>query len=697
MSPSSTAILVTLAAAFSGWLQSGSVVPMVLSLLVLLSSFTFSVFTGRASPSVRTAGRNFIPGILAGIALYLEIRLHQGGLVLDSLTLPAAFHAGIALLWWFASDLILRSNTVGRVMENHHALVGVSGGLLLVSASALSGGNLHPWLSYPIAALPLATCAARALIPSLSSFKTLVFAILPASLTLSGIILASGTAAEEIRHRFYAESETDSSTAPYQTSSDQGTQDGLDQASRRLPREADIRFTGKVMVYLRAHSPEVFKLWKKSPLYLRTSSLTLFESDEVISPIRSGRWIYDADDGMEDNKITLQRTEAPAGSFYTAYVSRESIGHLPILVNSPGIFTTAIYEFADDWYQLTPPSEVTHLQYRASVIAHAAPEETTYPELHVLRQQNAPSIYLNLPPTPLSSRIRSLASDLDSNDPLGSIRRFLNTTVSYSLQFSTPPESSPVEELLFGSRKGHCEHYAAATVLLLRSLGIPSRIAYGYAGGSSDSRQRIIAFRDSDFHAWAEILDPVQNDWILFDTTPNASGAAPGLPTPASLPAMDEAIYHNFSIMDSEEVFAPEDFAGRITTLIELLSRHFLLTSVLGFLLVAILARVLTKQRRRSATSLPVAPRPESILPLRPRFVDELEVSASRLGIQRKPGHTLKDLIAGISHFCLLPDGIDSAVSYYYSVSYCGQDPDPAAEKHYLNLIREWSQATRSD
>ena len=75
-----------------------------------------------------------------------------------------------------------------------------------------------------------------------------------------------------------------------------------------------------------------------------------------------------------------------------------------------------------------------------------------------------------------------LTGGFEKDDPLGEIRRFLEGRTHYSLNFKTPDDSSPVEAFLFGPGQGHCEHYAAATVLMLRSLGIPSRVAYGYAG-----------------------------------------------------------------------------------------------------------------------------------------------------------------------------------------------------------------------
>ncbi len=699
MNLSSIAILVTLAAAFSGWLQSGSVIPMVISLLILSASFTASVFPGRASPPVKRTTIHFTPWILTGVSLYLAIRMDQARSAVDSSpSLSTSYHLGISLLWWLSSDLIFRSTLTNRVLRNHQALVGLTGGLLLVSASVTNSSQiLSQWILLPLAALPLATCAARALFPALSSFKTLVLVILPASLAMAGLILTASKAAEVARIAFDSENPDLPSVTLNAPSSEENSPEALDRASRRLPREGDIRFTGKVMVFLRAHSPDLFRSWRESPLYARTYSLSIFESDEVISAIRSGRWIYDLDDGNEDNSVTLQSSDAPLDAHYTAYVSRSSAGHLPILNSSAVLHASAVYEFADSWYQLTPPDNVTHLQYKSSANSPANFDERQVLDLGDLRQENAPVIYLNLPPSPLSSRIRELSSGFSASDPLGSIREYLRENASYSLRFSTPENSSPVEEFFFGSRKGHCEHYATATVLLLRSLGIPSRIAYGYAGGTADTRQQLVAFRDSDFHAWAEILSPDQKSWIIFDTTPNASGPVARLPTPANLPVVDETVYHNFSAMSPNEAFAPEGFDEEIAAILGVLSQHFLAASTLGLVIVVILSRVLARQGGRNVRFPADSSPPESRPPSRPRFIDELIAEAMTLGIHRKPGHTLKDLISGISRHRTLPEEMETAVSYYYSVSYGGRDPDPVIEAHYLNLVREWGQSIRSN
>jgi transglutaminase-like putative cysteine protease len=76
----------------------------------------------------------------------------------------------------------------------------------------------------------------------------------------------------------------------------------------------------------------------------------------------------------------------------------------------------------------------------------------------------------------------------------------------------------PVDEFLFGTRRGFCEHYAAAFVALMRAAGIPSRVVVGYLGGELNTAGDYLIVRQSDAHAWAEIWLP-ERGWVRMDPT----------------------------------------------------------------------------------------------------------------------------------------------------------------------------------
>jgi len=100
-----------------------------------------------------------------------------------------------------------------------------------------------------------------------------------------------------------------------------------------------------------------------------------------------------------------------------------------------------------------------------------------------------------------------------------------------------------VDEFLFKTREGFCEHFASAFVFLMRSAGIPARVVTGYQGGELNPVDNIITVRQSDAHAWAEVfLGP--RGWVRVDPTAAAvpgrveSGLARAVPQNAALPLM---------------------------------------------------------------------------------------------------------------------------------------------------------------
>ena len=103
--------------------------------------------------------------------------------------------------------------------------------------------------------------------------------------------------------------------------------------------------------------------------------------------------------------------------------------------------------------------------------------------------------------------------------------------------------SHSVDEFLFVTREGFCEHFSSAFVFLMRAAGIPSRVVTGYQGGELNPVDNIITVRQSDAHAWAEVFLG-QRGWVRIDPTAAAvpgrveNGLARAVPQSAALPLM---------------------------------------------------------------------------------------------------------------------------------------------------------------
>lgn len=97
------------------------------------------------------------------------------------------------------------------------------------------------------------------------------------------------------------------------------------------------------------------------------------------------------------------------------------------------------------------------------------------------------------------------------------LRQFREQPFSYTLQ---PPllGRHTVDEFLYASRAGFCEHYAGAFVFLMRAAGVPARVVTGYQGGEINPLDGYMTVRQSDAHAWAEVWIAGAG-WLRIDPT----------------------------------------------------------------------------------------------------------------------------------------------------------------------------------
>jgi transglutaminase-like putative cysteine protease len=126
-------------------------------------------------------------------------------------------------------------------------------------------------------------------------------------------------------------------------------------------------------------------------------------------------------------------------------------------------------------------------------------------------------------------------------DPLRRVQavlsQFTNDGYVYTLE---PPllGRDAVDEFLYTTRAGFCEHYAGAFVFLMRAAGIPARVVTGYQGGELNPIDGYLTVRQSDAHAWSEVWLP-RLGWVRVDPTAAVSpervrrNLASALPPPA--------------------------------------------------------------------------------------------------------------------------------------------------------------------
>ena len=144
--------------------------------------------------------------------------------------------------------------------------------------------------------------------------------------------------------------------------------------------------------------------------------------------------------------------------------------------------------------------------------------------------------YLQLP-NGFSSRIVNLAEQITTNartpyDKTMAVTRYLRDNIKYAPTVPVPPRNTdPLEWILFEHKEAYCVYYASSEVLMLRSLGIPARMAVGFAQGTPTSRGNELAgvdelvpnsftVRKNNAHAWPEVYFPGVG-WVEFEPTGN--------------------------------------------------------------------------------------------------------------------------------------------------------------------------------
>ncbi|HST52725.1 MAG TPA: DUF3488 and transglutaminase-like domain-containing protein [Pyrinomonadaceae bacterium] len=145
--------------------------------------------------------------------------------------------------------------------------------------------------------------------------------------------------------------------------------------------------------------------------------------------------------------------------------------------------------------------------------------------------------YLQLPAN-LDTRVGSLAWSVvrqsgarNAYDAARAIESHLSENAyggrySYSLDMRAAGPD-PLADFLFDVRTGHCEYFATAMAVMLRTLRIPARVVNGFQSGEYNSAADAFVVRQADAHSWVEVYFPETDSWVTFDPTP-ADGRAAG-------------------------------------------------------------------------------------------------------------------------------------------------------------------------
>jgi transglutaminase-like putative cysteine protease len=273
--------------------------------------------------------------------------------------------------------------------------------------------------------------------------------------------------------------------------------------------------------------PRVPLLWRGLALdtYSRLSHWTWRKTFSETETYRQGSWLAEyLPERTIQQEVLLQPIDSPC-LFSLSPILRLESANIP-----------QVNRFKDDGSMRAKDPPPTAREY--TVISAREP----FPSTEVPDPR-----YLQVPDEirdSLRQLARSIAPDVENPTPLSKaqaiVRYFRSGRYGYSLSYRGRAGAEPVTEFLFETRRGHCELYASAMALLLRTLGnewddglkvykdaIPTRVVNGFRGGEWNPVGRFIEVRQADAHSWVEAFVPGQG-WRAFDPTPGAAAIGPG-------------------------------------------------------------------------------------------------------------------------------------------------------------------------
>ncbi|MCC7398098.1 MAG: transglutaminase domain-containing protein [Planctomycetes bacterium] len=233
-----------------------------------------------------------------------------------------------------------------------------------------------------------------------------------------------------------------------------------------------------------------------------------------------------------------------------------------------------------------------------------------------------------LPPSGVPPFVHDLAAQLRRELPAPddqlslalAARDWLSEHRRYALP-GTPGFAQNLGEFLIGTAPGHCEYFATALALLLRSSGVPCRLVGGYLAHEWSAADRAMLVRGRDAHAWVEAWLP-DGEWLTLDATPPADVLADSRPTNS---------WWGGVVADLELMWATVtgfDAAQRARWLAALVSFPQEHALAVASLLVAAWAVVYLRRRRRTLF-----------------VVQQLHRAARNAGMQLRDGETPRELL----------------------------------------------------
>ena len=436
-------------------------------------------------------------------------------------------------------------------------------------------------------------------------------------------------------------------------------------------------------VFMRIQDPQARAFVERMQIYLRGTAHAHYVERKWYPRAIIGTWTNDEDDLVADGMVTL--VQQPEFSVrHTVFLNRVRDRTLLAMPGMSRIMMDRLYQAADAWY-VFPDSSSLKVSY--TVDSSYYTYDRVSPRDRRIGQAEAE--YYEVPEDAIMPDITNLAnavirSDAPAADKVVAYRDYLRDNYTYSRQVENPEGYPPLWNFLFEEKKGYCDFYATSLTLMLRSQGIPSRMAVGYAGGTWQQKQELYVFHSDNAHSWTEVFLE-DYGWVIIDATPPdlstpdavAAGAAPAEPDFSEFEDISEGV----EALEETAAFQSPPAWDRFRELRDLLILG--LSAGCGVLLVAALVWwLITRRGRFQEEGREEVQRPQL------GFYVEIQRLMKRMGVPDEPGYTPMQYKNAVRRRGVDDPAFDEITEYVYAVNYCDVPRELDREKAFVRSVK---------
>ncbi len=267
-------------------------------------------------------------------------------------------------------------------------------------------------------------------------------------------------------------------------------------------------------------------------LYWRGVALDTFDNQawSKIRPVpkepfvKAGRDLIQVDYATGKENLSVQ-------TFYLEPLDTPILFSLPRAVAIQGNFSVL---YKDQYGAISFSRGAERISYKVLSDRSLPPAERLRADNEAYSAEN--QNYLQVPIS-FDARIAQLAVEVTRGlnsryDKALAVETYLQNSFGYTLE-QKAGGSEPLADFLFNVREGHCEYFATAMAVMLRTQGIATRVVNGFQQGEYNETADVYVVRQKNAHSWVEVFFPKENAWVPFDPTPfdgqSSSAASTGI------------------------------------------------------------------------------------------------------------------------------------------------------------------------